>query len=394
MSENALNSWTNETLYYRGDEYFSALIAELEQARFTIDFESYIFEQDPLGERVTAALSAAAARGVRVRLLVDGIGSPGFNSAWVNKLDREGIFTRIYHPLPWVFPLPASRLARFTKTKHWLERFFLLNRRDHRKLCLIDDKIAWLGSLNVDSRHLREFYGDQAWHDIGVRVEGPEINALLAAFNYAWRRASGLRFPTARRIRNLLMRPIRRLSHLNARGVRLNTSRRKRRIHYHALLNQIALCRSRVWVATAYFAPEFRLTRALRRAAAAGADVRVLIPHRSDVFFMPWVTEAFYSHLLLGGVRIFEYLPTFLHAKAMIIDDSILIGSSNLNHRSLLHDLEIDIILDSPEALSSLTHHFENDFERALEIRLPSWKRLPLLQRLAGRVFLYFKYWL
>lgn len=397
-------AWQTEKLIHDGDQFFSELLSEIAVARISIDFECYIFQRDILGERVLKSLREAAERGVRVRLVVDGIGSPAFNSPFVRLLDHQGILTRIYHPMPWAFPLTAKRLARYTRTRRLLNRLFLLNRRDHRKICLIDSKSAWLGSMNVDAHHLREIHGERAWHDLGLRVEGEGISRLEDAFRYAWRKASGLRtevgrlgnrsLGSRRRIRKLLKRPMSRLSRLYASAVRLNSNALRRREQYLDLLDRVASCRTRAWIATPYFAPEYRMMKALIRAAREGADVRILIPRRSDVFFMPWVTQAFYAQLLLGGVRVFEYLPTFLHAKSMTLDDWSLVGSSNLNHRSLLHDLEVDVVLESKEAKQSLIQRYLLDFSRSQEIGLPGWRRLPLFQRLIGRGLLFFKYWL
>ncbi|GAH09354.1 unnamed protein product, partial [marine sediment metagenome] len=154
-------------------------------------------------------------------------------------------------------------------------------------------------------------------------------------------------------------------------------------------------CKQRIWITNAYFVPDNVLLKRLRDAANNGIDVRILLPKKSDVMVMPWASSTFYYRLLKSGVKIFEYLPSMLHAKSLIIDNWALIGSSNLNHRSLLHDLEADIMLKSTESIKQLESDFLNDLTQSREVELDSWHIIrPLRQRLVGRMVLYMKYWI
>jgi cardiolipin synthase len=148
----------------------------------------------------------------------------------------------------------------------------------------------------------------------------------------------------------------------------------------------------RIWIANAYFVPDGSLVRALRVAAEAGVDVRVVVPAVSDIFFMPWVTSAFHVGLLRAGVKIFEYTGGMMHAKTMLIDDWGLVGSSNLNHRSLLHDLEADVVVDSSGACSSLEGQFKSDCENARQVTLDTWTERPWLERTIGRMLLWMRW--
>lgn len=133
----------------------------------------------------------------------------------------------------------------------------------------------------------------------------------------------------------------------------------------------------------------------MKDSARSGIDVRILLPRKSDVAMMPWASSTFYYSLLKAGVRIFEYLPSMLHAKSLIIDDWMVIGSSNLNHRSLIHDLEADIHINSKEAKRTLEQQFLEDLKNSREVSLDSWQTLrPRSQRLMGRLVLYIKYWI
>ena len=139
--------------------------------------------------------------------------------------------------------------------------------------------------------------------------------------------------------------------------------------------------------------PDHFLLRKLKEAAHKGIDVRILLPQHSDVIFMPWASKAFYYSLLKAGVRIFEYQPSILHAKTLIIDDWFLVGSSNLNHRSLRHDLEVDVNICTSRAKSSLNQQFLLDLAQSKEIFLSDWQKRPWYQNLVGKLILYIKYW-
>lgn len=174
--------------------------------------------------------------------------------------------------------------------------------------------------------------------------------------------------------------------------MRLNVRRAQRRENYLDLLVRIVGARRRILIENAYFVPDGSLLRALRAAAEGGADVRIVVPAVSDIFFIPWVTSAFHVGLLRAGVRIFEYTGGMMHAKTMLIDEWGLVGSSNLNHRSLFHDLEADVVLASEEASRSLEVQFEHDCRASREITLNTWRERPWIERALGRLLLWVRW--
>lgn len=381
--------WDQEAVYHSGDPFFDGLLEELDRASHSIEVETYIFQEDVLGLALVEKLIAAAKRGVTVRLMVDGIGSPAFTPRRAAELTHQGVATRIYHPLPWNFPnWKIGQMARVTRFFTYLQK---LNRRDHRKMFLIDGKTAWIGSMNVSRLHLYRYTGDEAWRDTSARVQGGAVSELVRAFDRTWLRAAGVRAQP--RTLKAVIAAMRNRPTFRAGLIRLNSSRSARRHLYKDLVRRMNASKKRIWITNAYFAPDTLLLRALRMAAWTGADVRVLVPKKSDVFFMPWVTEAFYNRLLVSGARVFEYLPSFLHAKTLIIDDWAIVGSSNLNHRSLLHDLEVDVVLKKEDSRRSLEEQFLKDLQHSREILIDDWRALPLRRRIAGRIFLFFKYW-
>lgn len=372
---------SEERVFFNGSEFFAAVLADIAAAKKSIDFETYIFANDQLGKKILEALTLAVKRGVTVRLLVDGAGTAQWNSRAVHAFEKAGGETRIFHPFPW-------RLWQWSRSRVQapllLKAIYLLlkiNSRNHRKVCLIDKKIAFIGSFNVTQKHLAKEEGGGGWRDTAIRVEGGDLRDLILAFEAGWNH-----MPIQERIRHFFR-------HIRTNPVfRLNNTWHRRRILYKNLLRRIKNCKKRIWITNAYFVPDNFLLRRLNEAARAGIDVRILLPHQSDVSFMPWASQSFYKSLLKAGVRIFEYIPSILHAKTLIIDNWMLLGSSNLNHRSLLHDLEVDVNVRLQESKAKLEHQFLADLNRSKEIQLVDWRKRPWYQNIVGKLLLYLKF--
>lgn len=371
--------WNRVEVYNSGDRFFEDVERALAEAQRTIDMESYIFALDQAGERVLRALEGATARGVRVRLAVDGIGSSTWTRALRERAKSGGILFKVYHELPWERWRRGESLgARKWGLSRILQR---LNTRNHRKVCIIDGMRAFVGSMNVSACHLSTVVGSAAWRDTGVLVEGPDVGVLRDSFEEVWTRSW-------RRLRRRFKRKRVQSNEL----VRLNVRHRERQSHYLDLLVRIVRAQQRVWITNAYFVPDGSLLRALTIAAQADVDVRILVPRFSDIVFMPWIASAFQLGLLRAGVKIFEYQRSILHAKTMLVDDWALVGSSNLNHRSLLHDLEADVVVADDKARSSLEEQFLLDCEQSEQVTLENWRRRSLIERFLGRLLLAFRY--
>lgn len=371
-------------MFYDGSSYFSSAIADITLAKTSIELEAYIFTGDLMGNRITESLIAAAERGVNVRVLVDGAGTPVWGGNMTKRLERAGISTRIFHPIPWRLWHWSRSYVRLPKLLKAIYLILKMNSRNHRKVIMIDDKIVYAGSFNVTKCHLNKTEGGDQWRDTGIRVQDVNVSELKQAFEAAWDH-----FPIKERIKEYF--------HLiNQNPVfRLNNTRHRRRILYKRMLRRIDNCEKRIWITNAYFVPDSFLLNKLRDAAQRGVDVRVLLPNKSDIFVMPWATHAFYFNLLKAGVRIFEYLPTILHAKSLILDNWTIIGSSNLNHRSLLHDLELDINIREDSTKIQIEQQFLRDQQQSNEIFLNNWwHHRAWYKRFIGRLALFMKYWI
>ena len=377
-------STVRETVFDNGSDYFSALLKDIQNAKNSVSLETYIYDTDHLGDQITEALEQAARRGVHVRVLVDGAGSPFWTTSYAKPLEAAGARTRVFHPFPW-------QLWNWSRAKvklPWvLKLLYLLikcNTRNHRKVCIIDDRVAYLGSINISKCHLNKQDGGDGWRDTAIKLTGLDLTGLSEAYTAAWSHRS-----IKERLRTLFQ-------HIRQDPpIRLNHSRHRRRLLHKALIRRVRNCKHRVWITNAYFVPDHRLLNALKEAANNGVDVRILLPKKSDLAMMPWATSTFYYNLIQAGVRIFEYLPSMLHAKSLIIDQWATVGSTNLNHRSLLHDLEADVRISLHGSQQQLERMFLNDLTQSRELDLRTWYRMrPRRHRLLGRLVLYLKYWI
>jgi cardiolipin synthase len=326
------SGWSEEKTYYQKEDYFADLLSSINSSTESVELETYIFDCDLVGQAVLASLKEASSRGVQVFLTIDGVGAFFWLSEIKEAVSNTAIKLKIYHPL--------LLFRSFSK----------LNKRLHRKICIIDKKVAFIGSFNITNESNR---------DTGVRLRDINIEALR---------------------KNSL--------------VRLNETKSLRKKNNHDLAKRIRSVKKRVWITNAYFVPPLFILRALCTAGKSGADVRILLSERSDFIVMKKLAETYYSVLLQSHVQIFEYKNKFLHAKTMLLDDWIMVGTSNFNHRSVLHDLEIDVVLTKPSSLQSLEHQYLEDLSHSNEITMAHLAKFTILNKVIGWLLQVFRYWL
>lgn len=257
-----------------------------------------------------------------------------------------------------------------------------INARNHRKTCTIDRKIAFIGSMNISDVHCHH-HDHIGWRDTAIRLEGANLKPLSQAFDQAWEQQ---RFYQSIGD-NLKQKPA-----LNP-TIRLNHHWRQRRSLYRGLLRQLASAQTRIWITSAYFVPDKLVIKRLVRAAKRGIDVKIVIPKKTDIRYMAWISTSFYPYLLKHGIKIYEYQPTMLHAKTIIVDQWIIAGSSNFNHRSILHDLEVDIKLKQAQAKQALIDQFQQDIALSQQIKSCDLTGTRYFTRLIGWLLSYFKHW-
>ncbi len=357
-----------------GDNYFSGLLTAIDRAHFSVELESYIFEKGILADRLVDRLVAAAARGVRVRMIVDGWGSPGFARDYWQILKNARVRVRFFRVIPWIMKrLPGDPESFFYRL---ITRLRSVNRGLHRKFCLIDNTELWVGSFNISDVHLHETKGENAWKDIGVRVRGRELKYAKRAFQRAYRGWTALNWP-ARSPRLLLLND----SFLHKRRTRLE--------HIERMKN----AQKRIWLSTPYFVPIGSVYRLLANRAKEGIDVRITIPDQNDVWIMKWMSAPLLKGLTKSGVKVFIFEPRFSHQKIFIADEWVCIGSTNLNHRSFLHDLEMDVVLTQTANKHRVIDEYEIDQKISVPFDNSDWARLPTWKRALSSAFNFLRYW-
>lgn len=371
-----LHQWSSESIFFSGDEYFNDLINGLNSAKQSIEIECYIFYHDDLGKRIISALIEAANKGIEVKLIIDGYGSLNWNTQQLLKLTDNGIEVKIFHPLPWRLSLYKKSISRSNFINKFIYLFSRINKRDHRKLYIVDKTYAWSGSMNIAASHLKQLNSNSVWFDCGVRVTGESVLELADNFNEMWKRR--IRYPNENK-------------HL---PFRTNENIIRRQHKNSELVNLIRTCNERVWIISAYFAPSRKVVDALKKARFNNVDVKLFISRHSDIVFFPMISTTYYAELIEAGIEIYEHNKYIIHAKTVLIDDIAFVGSSNLNHRSFLHDLELDIILShkkSLQKLSSESAQLMNDSDKITQSTLIN---LPWYYRMMGKIIWRIRYWL
>jgi cardiolipin synthase len=375
--------WETEEIFFDGDQFYQAVLSDIENARAYITVEMYMFNDDALGKKIAAALVSAHQRGVKVQMILDGIGSYDFFNRMNPYFKKKGINVKIYNPLPLLQPF-FGKLSILKKFRIFGERLWRLNRRNHRKIITIDENIMYSGSFNITVEHTR-YHTSLPWKDLGIRVSGRDVKYAVLNFKRLWRIRDYYRYKKAIRKEISL--------HWKSSPILLNQTLLMKRYYTKIFLQRIKRARKRVWLMTPYFIPKRSLIRALGKASQRGVDVRLLISQNTDVKFFRWLQYFYYGYLLKKGVKIYQYTDSVLHAKNYIIDGFMTIGSTNLNHRSFLHDLEVDLVIQSEQNKELIKYHFLSSTQNQKRITIGSLKLRPLWDRILSRLFFLFKYW-
>lgn len=311
-------------------------------ARRSIKLESYIFANDEIGRQFAAALCAQAQAGVQVRVSIDAAGSLFWGPhRLVKEMQRAGVAVHWFHRWSWRNP------ARY-------------NRRNHRKLLVVDGQSGFLGGYNIHRENSRALYGERRWRDTHLGVNNQLARNLEVLFDTFWHRWR-LRYGVIRSRQGTLI---------------TNHSRYGRLLLRDLYAARFAGARERVWLTTPYFVPDSRTQRALKNAARRGVDVRVLVPRKNDVRVVQWAARAAYAALLEAGVRIYEYLPRVLHAKTIVVDGTwSSVGTANIDYRSFFLNYELTFTLRDAAFAAVLEQQFRADLQNSEQIQASSWAR-------------------
>jgi cardiolipin synthase len=373
----------NEVLLLQdGPATYRAMLAAIEAARDHINMETYILDDDEVGQRFAQALMAKQQQGVQVNLIRDSAGTRGTPQAFFDELAATGIRVLEFNPLN---PLVAR--------KAWE-----LNQRDHRKLLIIDGRTAFLGGINISSVYSGGSFsqksrtrpdGSLAWRDTDLQLRGPVVAELQKLFIATWQAQKGIPlaskdyFPPPENAGRQVVRAI---------G---SSPEEPYSLIYATLLSALGSAETSVHLTNAYFAPDPQLLAALEAAAANGVDVKLILPSQTDSWLVFHAGRNYYERLLRAGVKIYERRGVILHSKVALIDGVwATVGSTNLDWRSFLHNYELNAVILGTEFGNQVQAMFAKDLAESDAITLERWQQRSLDLRVKELFARAWEYWL
>jgi cardiolipin synthase len=372
MSESGFLGGNQLQLLESGLQYFPALLQEIAAARYEIHLETYIFADDVTGRTVVEALRQAALRGVRVHVLVDGFGARDFVPGLACLLTDTGVDLLVYRPEIAVFRLRRHRLRRL-----------------HRKLVVVDGRVAFVGGINViDDMDTPGTLPPR--FDYAVRIEGPLVGRVHGAMRHVWRLVRWAHLGKRPPVPNEYLGAVSNaapVGHVSAQFLVRDNLRHRRDIEA-AYLAAIQGAQQQVLIANAYFLPGRHFRRAMLAAAARGVRVTLLLQGQVEYALLHYATQSLYAELLAGGIEVAEYHKSFLHAKVAVVDeDWATVGSSNIDPFSLLLAREANVVVKDRAFASQLRTSLERAINAgAIAIRQEDLQRRPWPERMLSRV--------
>jgi cardiolipin synthase len=359
------------TVLRNGDEIFPAMLEAIRGAEQSVDLMTFVYWKGWPATEFAKALSDRARAGLRVRVLIDALGGRAIEDGLVDAMETSGV------DVHW-FRRPLRKSP------------FKQNHRGHRKLLVVDETISFTGGVGIAEEWGGDARDEKEWRDTHFRVEGPAVDGLAAAFVQDWAETGRplyderSRFPDQPKPGRAVIQVVRGSASIGWDDIHTV---------WYVLMRS---ARKRIRLQSAYFSPDPALVDALKEAVARGVEVDVLLPGpHADKRVTQLASEATYSELAAAGVRIWNFQPSMLHTKVMVVDGAAaLVGSSNVNRRSLDHDEEVAMVVIDQPSVDLLEQQFVEDLERSRRIDLSRWERRGLRQRVKERAVTPIKRWL
>jgi len=358
-----LSEGNHVTILKNGVEIFPPMLAAIRAAKKTINLEFYIYWDGEIGRAFAEALAERARAGVQVKVILDAVGSAPMSRSLIDFMTRNGIDLEWYHPLRW----------------YTLSRF---NHRTHRKLLIVDGEVGFSGGVGIADNWLGNADSKDHWRETVAGVEGPVVTQMQFAFLDNWVKSRGELltgldyFPQVERRGPHLTQVIKSSPTEGSSAVKL------------LYIVSIVSATHSIYISNAYFVPDRDTIRALEGAVRRGVDVRVIVPGEfTDVPLVRQASRMHYELLLRRGIRIFEYQPTMMHAKTMVVDGYwSTIGSSNFDDRSFRINDEVNVNVYDDEIARQMEAMFFHDLAQSNEITLRHWFRRPRLARVKEKL--------
>ncbi len=350
-----LSGGNSVKLLATGDACFDEVVSAINSARLSVNLETYIFNSDAVGWMIAELLVKKAEEGVEVNVIYDAVGCIRTSPALFAFMSSNGVEIIEFNPvIPW-------------------RKYFNLDMRDHRKLLVVDGRMAFVGGMNIGNEYAGRKYRGGDWRDTHLRIEGPAVRDVQFFFFENWYRYGGAIIDISRHFpglgepgKKLLM-------------VLCSKARRQVKPIQESYISAINFAKQSIYITNAYFIPDARIYRALVRAAKRGIDVRLLLPGKTDLAMVQHASRYLYKRYLKHGIRVYEYARSVLHAKTAVIDGIwSTVGSSNIDRRSFSRNLEINaIILDQPFG-DQMERVFFADLRKSVELRIENWRKRSL----------------
>lgn len=367
VTESPLTKGNKVTLLADGEATYAAMFQALEKAQDHINLESYIIEDDEIGRQFADLLLKKQAEGVYVHLLYDSVGSMYTSAAFFQRLRDGGVQVVEFNPIN---PMAARGEWRLTQ-------------RDHRKILLVDGKVAIIGGINISkvysSNPFHRKQNEEApihWRDTDVQIEGPAVAEFQKLFFATWLKQKGPPvsdrnyFPELKEKGKALVRVV------------SSTPGETNRIPFVVYVSAISFSEHSIHLTNSYFIPDEQILKALTDAARRGVDVKIILPGVTDSRLALYGQRQHYSELLHAGVKLYEHDTSLLHAKTAVIDQVwSTVGSTNLDYLSLLSNDEVNAVILSREFAGEMEEMFVRDLADSRQIEWEEWKKRPLFPR-------------
>jgi cardiolipin synthase len=353
-----------------GVETYPAMLEAIAAATDYVHLETYILRSDQTGRRFGAALMERARAGIQVRLLYDAVGSIDLAVDFIRELGASGVSVCPFRPIGWNAAV---------------------NRRDHRKILVVDGQIGFAGGLNIGDEYAGPTAEGGGWHDLHARVEGPAVTELARLFRRTWLAAGGSSFPQHEEpaAESVVT------DHTALAAAIGNEDLRRRRNIRRAYQHAMRRARARICIMNPYFIPDRGIRRVLINAVRRGVAVSVVVPEKNDLRSVQFAGHHVFGILLKAGVRIFAWPGRMLHAKAAVVDGVwATIGSYNLDARSLFHNLEVALLVIDRDLAADLEAQIMTDAASSRELVLDTWRQRPWWRKALEWLFYQFRYWL
>ena len=354
-----LSNGNRVELLKNGVRIFPSMLAAIRNASKTINLEFYIYWDGDIGRQFAEALAEKARAGVKVKVILDSVGSAQMSVDLIDFLRRNGIDIEWYHPIRW----------------YTLSR---ANHRTHRKLLVVDGEIGFSGGVGIADEWLGDADSKDHWRETVIRVEGPVVTQMQSAFMDNWVKSRGE-----------LLTGLDYFPEVKARGehlaqvIKSSPSEGSSTAKLLYIISIVSATKS-IYINNAYFVPDRDTMRALEGAVRRGVDVRVIVPgEHTDVPIVRHASRWHYEMLLRRGIRIFEYQPTMMHAKTMVVDGTwTTVGSSNFDDRSFRLNDEVNVNVYDTAIAAQMESMFFDDIAKSIEITGLKWLRRPFFDKL------------